>query len=85
MYYIKQTQEDINFKGRRIEVLYLELDEQGNSIREVGFDEQGATVHKFPSDYKNGKYGLFDMVPFSIEDLESDLSKEDFERIWCNS
>lgn len=85
MYYIKQTQEDIDFKGERIKVLYIELDERGNSVREVGFDEQGNTVHKFPSNYKSGKYGLFEMVPYSTESLESDLSKDAFEKLWGNA
>ena len=38
MYYIEQTQEDIDFKGECIKVLYIELDEKGNSVRVVEFE-----------------------------------------------
>jgi hypothetical protein len=85
MYYIKQTQKDIDFKVTSMVKLYVELDEDGNSLREIAFDEKNEIVHKFPSDYKNGKYGLFDMVPFSTEGLESDLSKDEFEKVWFNT
>ena len=85
MYYIEQTQKDIDFNVEHIKVLYIELDEQGNSVREVGFDEYGHTVHKFPSRYKNGKYGLFDTVPYSTKGLKSDLSKDEFESLWHNA
>lgn len=85
MYYIKQTQRDIDFKGTSIAILYLELDEYGNSLREIAFDDKGNIVYKFPSNYyKDGTYGLFEFAPFSIEHLKSDLSKDEFEKIWCN-
>jgi hypothetical protein len=86
MYYIKLTDKEIDFIGTSISVMYLELDDVGNSVREVGFDEQNDLIHKFPSKYyENGDYGLFDLSPFEIEDLESDLSVDEFEEIWGKS
>ncbi|MES2653129.1 MAG: hypothetical protein V4663_15415 [Bacteroidota bacterium] len=83
MYYIKQPQDDINFKSTSITVIYLELDVKGNSVREVAFNAQNNVVHRFPSNhYKEGTYGLFEFSPYSIDNLTSDLSKAEFEEIW---
>lgn len=85
MYYIRESNKCIDFDDLPIFDLYIELDNDGNSIREIGFDYSGNLVHKFPSViFRYGTYGLFNLVSYSTRDLESDISKEKFEKIWNN-
>ncbi|PWS28873.1 hypothetical protein DHW03_03295 [Pedobacter yonginense] len=84
MYYIKITSEDIDLsKFGSIDYIYLELDGDGFPVREIGFNKNNDLVHKHPSaNYKYGTYGIFDMSSFDLGNLESELTAENFEKIW---
>ena len=81
MYYILLTENEIN--GLNIHEMYLEVDEDGAVMRELGFDKENVLIHQYPSNhFKNGVYGLFDLVPFETKDLKSDIDENTFNEIW---
>jgi hypothetical protein len=85
MRYVKWTGLDIEGLDSiaEITVLYTEIDDNGDIIRELGMNKNGTIVHKFPSHSgKYGKYGVFDGQKVIVSDLHSDISKEDFDRMW---
>ncbi|HKG07801.1 MAG TPA: hypothetical protein VKB19_15135 [Pedobacter sp.] len=85
MYYIKLTSSDIDFGRSSITEIYVELNTEGRSVREIGYDVHNNVIHKFPSEsYKDSKYGLFDLAPFDMGNMTSDIALEDFERMWNN-
>jgi len=84
MHYIKITSEDIDLsKFGPIDLVYLEIDNNGSTLREIGLDNNNMIVHKYPSEsFEYGIYGIFDMNAFDLDSLESEISKENFEKIW---
>ena len=77
MYYLKII-DDPDFSE-----IYLEVNDNGDVKREIGFNSSGKTIHKCPSDdFKDGTYGAFDLSRFDTSNLKNDISKEDFERLW---
>ena len=88
MYYCKWTEKDV--KGLRssdgIVILYAEIGDDNISHREIGVNEAGEVVHKFPSDsYRYGKYGLFDNQKVIISNSSPLITKEEFEKLWNES
>ena len=64
-------------------VLYTELDNDGNVRREIGFNKSDEVVHRFPSRlYRYGTYGLFDNQKVVIIDGYSNVTKDEFEKLW---
>lgn len=62
--------------------LYVEIGQGGRVLREVGVSEDGKVLHAFPSKkYSDGKYGIFDLVPFDESTL-GDVTKEVLEQYW---
>ncbi len=69
--------------------LLIELDENGDVIKELGFGPDGYVAHRFPGgpsvvkpkkpDYP---YGLFDLVPFG-SDTQGNLDSDEFDRLWA--
>lgn len=85
MYYCKWTEADV--KGLRssdgIVILYAEIGADNIVRREIGINESGEVVHKFPADlYRYGKYGLFDNQRVVISDSSPLIPKEEFEQFW---
>jgi len=69
-------------KDTGISSIYVEIDEYGVALREVGLNNLGEIVHVFPSEkYLEGRYGVFDLVPFE-DSVISDVSVELFEGVW---
>jgi hypothetical protein len=71
------------FVDRKFARLVIEVDDEGIAEREIGFDERGQVIHKWPGGVGiDGKYGLCDMAKFELGG-PSDLSVEEFERLWA--
>ena len=44
----------------------IDVGDEGFPLREVGLDEEGAVVHRYPDKrFPDGRYGLFDAYPFA--------------------
>jgi len=62
--------------------LYTEIEDDGSVCREIGINQEGIVIHKFPSDhFKQGKYGLFDNQIVEVKETVS-LDKNNFELLW---
>jgi len=84
MFYLELKNER-PFDLMKFHKIYVELDDNGYTTRELAFDIRDNVVHKFPSNYfKEGKWGLFDMVPFDAEELSSDIDEKEFNKIWAS-
>ncbi len=85
MLYIKWTEQDIAELSAfdKIYFLYTEIDDDGNVRKEIGIDNHGNIIHKSPSTkYPYGEYGIFDNQKVAISDRKSDLSKDEFYKLW---
>ncbi len=85
MHYCKWNEQEL--KGLKsindMVILYAEIDSDGKVRREIGLNQSGKVVHKFPSvSRQHGTYGLFDnqIVQLSIRD--SGITKDEFEKLW---
>lgn len=84
-FYKKWTKNEIDYLEKKtgITEIYVEFNEAGEVLREVGLDNQGKIIHKCPSSgYKYGTYGIFDLVKLEPKILNDNLNKETFERLW---
>jgi hypothetical protein len=86
MYYLKYTsEEDKGLRSFGIAEYFIEVGADGFVLREIGFDESGKVVHRFPGQkkfFKYGERGFYDLQPYEVSTLESDLTKEEFEELW---
>ncbi len=85
MYYRKWTEDDL--QGLKsiggLVTLYTEIDSEGNVRRELGLDETGKVIHRFPSSlFPHGQYGLFDNQKVSVSGLTLSTARDEFERLW---
>jgi hypothetical protein len=60
--------------------VFVELDETGIVLREIGFDSCNRLVHKYPGVGPYGKRGVFDNAILEVQDLKEELNFEEFER-----
>lgn len=85
MYYYKWSEKEIQqlqSVGGMVN-LYTEIDPDGNVRREIGLNQSGKVIHKFPSNlYPNGRYGLFDNQKVIVTDRSSTIAKDEFEKLW---
>jgi hypothetical protein len=58
-----------------------EVDDDGSVTRELGFDAEGALVHRYPGEPKRAKHGVFDLAKIGRSD-RADMEAEEFERLW---
>ncbi len=67
-----------------LDYLYVEIEQSGNIVREIGFDQQQNIVHKYPdSKFRHGKYGIFDIATIDFLNIvNNDISEKDFNEIW---
>ncbi len=78
----------ITFKRpTQFDKIFVEVDESGAIMREIGLDNNGDIIHAYPDrdlsvKFKDGKYGLFDVSLIQINGSKDDISKEQFENIW---
>ncbi len=71
------------FVDRKFARLVVEIGDEGIAEREIGFDEGGLVIHKWPGGVGiEGKYGLCEMARFEPRGT-SDLSVEEFDRLWA--
>jgi hypothetical protein len=84
MVYLELKNDYLDLKGfyDNLEKLFIEIDGNGHVIREVGFNSNNHVVHKFPGDFKYGRYGIFDLSVFDMKHIRNELSKETFELAW---
>jgi hypothetical protein len=61
--------------------IITEVDEDGFVTRELGFDGDGALVHRHPGEPSRAKYGYFDLAKIAPADT-ADMDAEEFERLW---
>ena len=63
--------------------LWVEVDNDGFVERELGFDEHGRIVHRYPGIGPFGEYGLFDMNKFDVSPVRGgDIEPDEFQRAW---
>jgi len=68
---------------KNLHILYIEIDKNGSVLREIGLNNIGEIVHAYPSDkYKYGKYGIFDLNSFDINNLKNEIDLDYFECKW---
>lgn len=83
MYYLTWADDDASARRTGVRRYFLEVTPDGEVSREIGFDDDGRVVHLSPSSvHKYGQYGLFDLTKIRAS-LRSDLSKEEFEKVWA--
>ncbi len=78
---------DLSAFQQNLVKMFIEIDNSGSVKREIGFNLSGQVVHAYPSrKYSYGKYGIFDLATFDMSSImESQLSKEEFEKIWITN
>ncbi|MCB9360223.1 MAG: hypothetical protein H6587_01700 [Flavobacteriales bacterium] len=73
---------DFSLFSSEITKFFIEINSEGNVVREVGLDKNGVVVHKYPSErFKYGGYGIMDLSNFDL-DFQDDLTSEEFENLW---
>ncbi len=61
--------------------LFVELDRDGGSVREVGVDVAGRIIHRCPDErFPDGQYGVLDYPPELDEGLV--ISRITFDEVW---
>ncbi|NBB30076.1 hypothetical protein [Cellulophaga sp. BC115SP] len=82
--YLKITNDVVDLRVPfSIDLMYIEIDNHGKVLREIGFDSLGNIIHKYPSNtHHYGNHGIFDLNIFDIESFENGIDKEDFEIFW---
>jgi hypothetical protein len=80
---IELTESDVTGlqKGWRISRLVAELDERGMAERELGYDDLGRVVHRWPGGQSLASHGILDLAVFDAS-IEPDLSSAAFETLW---
>lgn len=91
MHYRKWDERDIEglYESEGILIVYTEIDNIGNVVGEIGLNDSGKVVHKFPSAlYPRGTYGLFDNQRVDVSSLsptESSRQEKEFKKLWKES
>ncbi len=84
--YFQIDQSFIDFKDfcSAIDTLFIEIDNRGFVVREIGLNKNLRVVHRFPdSDFEYGEYGLFDLAQLELKtDQHNDLTESRFEELW---
>ena len=81
MHYLRWTEHEI--ENLEFSEIITEVDPNGHVRREIGLDEAGAVVHKYPSDQHSfGERGLFDLAVIETSKLESNFEALEFDRLW---
>lgn len=63
--------------------MWIEIDDQGFIERELGFDDNGDIVHRYPGNGRFGDYGVFDMNVFDVSSIvEDDIPPDEFQAVW---
>jgi hypothetical protein len=84
MIYVRWTENEIKGLGASgVVTLITEISSGGVVTREAGLDEGGRVIHSSPS--TKSTYGLFDNQAVSVEHLQGDLSREEFEALWASA
>lgn len=80
---IELTETDITGlqKAWRISRLVAELDHKGMAERELGYDDLGRLVHRWPGGESFASHGLLDLAVFEASG-RSDMSAAEFETLW---
>jgi len=68
-----------------LNLLIIELDNDGKVTKEIGIDKDNKIMHKFPERervYRHGQYGIFDLAKFDIVNIEENSSLTEFNTYW---
>ncbi len=69
--------------GLGIAVIYVDLDDDGTTIRELGLDASGAIVHRHPGTPSITRHGLFDLQTVETQERsDSHMPADQFVRLW---
>ena len=83
MRYTRLTENDLsNLNRLGVYKLFAEVLADGKVTREVGLDQSGNIVHRFPGKGKFGKYGILDNALLNLGDKGDDISPTDFENLY---
>jgi len=85
MLYIRWTEQDIAELSAfsEITILYTEINDEGEVLKEIGLNNEGKIIHKSPSTgYPYGEYGIFDNQKVAISGRKSNFSKDEFYQLW---
>lgn len=61
--------------------ILTEVDEQGEVIRELGYDQSGKTVHRYPDEPPRATRGVFDLAKIAFFN-ETEMNPADFDELW---
>jgi hypothetical protein len=63
--------------------MWIQIDDEGFVERELGFDNEGEIVHRYPRNGPYGDYGVFEMNKFDVPSLtDNDITSAEFEKAW---
>lgn len=68
-------------KAWRIQRLVVELTDNGAVARELGYDELGRIVHRWPGGETIASRGIFDLTMFDAS-VQAETDPEQYERLW---
>lgn len=83
MRYARLTEENISgLNGLGVDTLLAEVLPDGSVSREVGLNQSGAVIHRFPGTGRFGRYGILDIVTLDLKSETDDISQPYFEEIY---
>lgn len=83
MRYARLTEEDISgLNGLGVHALLAEVLPDGGISREVGLNQLGAVIHRFPGTGKFGRHGILDNARLNLLDQTNDVSRSYFEEVY---
>lgn len=66
-----------------LEIILIEVDNDGRVEKEIGLNTNQKIVHAFPSGkFKNGIYGIFDLNVFELMNQDDDIQGQQFYSYW---
>ena len=81
--YIRLSEQDVGGLSRLgIYVILAELSEAGVALREIGYDDEGKVVYKFPGFGKFCDRGLLDNATIDIANIVDSASVEEFDQLF---
>lgn len=74
---------ELNLLPFGLDEIWIDVDATGRPVREIGF-LGGEIVHKFPGEGEYGRYGVFDVNRFALDDHLPGGDIQEFEQRWSN-
>jgi hypothetical protein len=61
--------------------IVVQLTEEGEAERELGYDDLGRLIHRWPGGQSRAERGVFDLAPFD-RSTRGEVTQEQFEQMW---